>query len=223
MKPPPFNLYYAEEVFNEPWQPITKAQVHLRFRRLVIAAGIVVFVATFCTGVMLDRYVHAGAARPINTVLIAAAQTDLVASPVIASAAAPAPVRPAAIASAASARTPVPLRPVAKVVAKSDAALSSVSSSPRQPKTVVNGHAEETPKLPQVQIGNKVVESAPGSRFAIARITSTEVQLVNGVRVKVGGRFPNGEEVVALDPVRMRVETSTRVMVVLPESDDTKR
>lgn len=69
---------------------------------------------------------------------------------------------------------------------------------------------------PRALAAKKPVDIAPAEKLAIQDIRADGIRLVNGTKVAVGSRLPNGEVILAVDVQKNMVETDRRIMMVTP-------
>jgi hypothetical protein len=63
---------------------------------------------------------------------------------------------------------------------------------------------------------SKPVDIAPGEKLGIRDVKPEVITLVNGQKVLIGGRLPNGEVLLSIDHKQGLVETTQRIMIVSP-------
>jgi hypothetical protein len=152
---------------------------------------------------------------------------------------APAPLPPAVVASA-------PTVPSDSAPVKASAAGVALNKRHPTPKQPLVGKGESTPKplarsqndKPNATLSketapdlkpdarsaaeraaeraSKPVDIAPAEKLGIREVRADSITLINGVKVKMGSRLPNGEVLISIEPKQGLVETSHRVMMVSP-------
>jgi hypothetical protein len=65
---------------------------------------------------------------------------------------------------------------------------------------------------------NKPVDMAPQEKFGIKEYSAESITLVNGAKIKVTSKLPNGEVILSIDPVHGIVETDRRMIVMQASS-----
>jgi hypothetical protein len=76
---------------------------------------------------------------------------------------------------------------------------------------------QAVPSSPAIPLPpNRPVNIAPAAKFGLRQVSPDSIMLANGMRIRINGRFPNGEMLLGIDPVKGVVETDRRSMVITP-------
>jgi len=95
---------------------------------------------------------------------------------------------------------PLPPRPQAEHTSMAPAAQSAPNQASAQPIA---------PTLPA-----RPSNIASAEKFGIRQVASDMIVLLNGARVAINGRFPNGEVLISIDQAKGVIETDRRTMVI---------
>jgi len=111
-------------------------------------------------------------------------------------------------------RSPAPSKVVhATSQPNSSQKLASASIDKRNDEKVVTQEKVEIRRdqEPEVQ---KQIDIAPAAKVGIQHINSRSIDLVNGRRISLGEKLPNGELLMSIDSITGRIETDRRVIMV---------
>jgi hypothetical protein len=120
----------------------------------------------------------------------------------------------------------VPQVPMASSHAASTEAIKSDSSSAvaavmKPQVTQVTSSSMNSTSSPAIPLPpNRPVNIAPAAKFGLRQVGSDSITLANGKQIRINGRFPNGEMLLGIDPVKGVVETDRRSMVITPAEQE---
>jgi len=60
------------------------------------------------------------------------------------------------------------------------------------------------------------VEAVSQSQAQVADLSSTGVRMKSGLTISIGGKFPSGEKLIAVDPAKHQIVTDQRTIVLMP-------
>lgn len=109
------------------------------------------------------------------------------------------------------------LTPIKKVQATSEPKLpqkiTSLSTDKKNDEKVVAQEKNESPRDQETE-APKQIDIAPAAKVGIQHINSRSIDLVNGRRINIGEKLPNGELLMSIDSTTGRIETDRRVIMV---------
>lgn len=246
----PFNLYWAEAALKRPFRPITPREAGVLVQRFLVLASAATFLLVATLGVIFGRLMVRVPPAHLPMVLVAAGQAVREVPKVVPTVTFredPKPIKAPATVVSESAKVVTVVAQGKSAKADKPEKPAKTERGPRRDEpaatnifgTMLNdkGQApdldapvvapkkaraarEDSPVAESVVVEAKPIDRLPASKSGVASISAGSLTLQSGRQVKVGGQLPSGEDLLSIDVKRNRIETSARVIVVIPDNDE---